>query len=52
MTPGLQNQFNMKGQNRDKVPFAATAVCKVIEGIFINFMVIPIYGGRHLLGPC
>jgi len=52
MTPGLQNQFSMKGQNRAKVPFAATAVYKVIEAIFINLIVIPLYRGRHLLGPC
>jgi hypothetical protein len=52
MTSGLQNKFNMTGQNRDRVTFAATAVGKVIEGIFINLRVIPIYGGRHLLGPC
>ena len=36
MTPALQKQFNMKGQNRAKIPFAATALCKVLEGIVNN----------------
>ena len=32
MSTSLQKGFNMKGQNKAKMAFGKTALCKVVEG--------------------